>query len=170
MLKEFREERGRYIFRREDQPSWIQTWAKPLGNRLSSKWIDWMTHSSGRCSSSPGGLRLHLLPRAQISCALPDPSIAVILTRCRRRLRTAAKGSIRVAGRVLLDTNVVIAFFADDKTVRERVTQTHFVLSSIVLGELYYGARKSEQSVPDWWVCCIAGSPGLRRRDGPILR
>jgi hypothetical protein len=44
-----------------------------------------------------------------------------------------------VAGRVLLDTSVVIAFFADDKTIRERVTQTHFVLSSTVLGELYYG-------------------------------
>jgi tRNA(fMet)-specific endonuclease VapC len=47
---------------------------------------------------------------------------------------------------VLLDTNVVIAFFADDKAIRERVTQTHFVLSSTVLGELYYGARKSDRA------------------------
>jgi tRNA(fMet)-specific endonuclease VapC len=47
---------------------------------------------------------------------------------------------------VLLDTNVVIAFFADDKTIRERVTQTRFVLSSTVLGELYYGARKSDRA------------------------
>lgn len=44
-----------------------------------------------------------------------------------------------MAGRVLLDTNVVIAFFAEEKTIGERVIQTDFVLSSTVLGELYYG-------------------------------
>ena len=48
-----------------------------------------------------------------------------------------------MAGRVLLDTNVVIAFFGAEKAVTARVTQTDFVLSSTVLGELYYGARKS---------------------------
>lgn len=46
-------------------------------------------------------------------------------------------------GRVLLDTNIVIAFIAAEKPVRQRVTETDIVVSSTVLGELYYGARKS---------------------------
>ena len=48
-----------------------------------------------------------------------------------------------MAGRVLLDTNVVIALFAADTAVRAYASQTDIVLSSTVLGELYYGARKS---------------------------
>jgi tRNA(fMet)-specific endonuclease VapC len=48
-----------------------------------------------------------------------------------------------VAGRVLLDTNVVIALFAADRAVRAHASQTDIFLSSTVLGELYYGARKS---------------------------
>ena len=46
-------------------------------------------------------------------------------------------------GRVLLDTNVVIALFASEKAVIERVAQSQILVSSTVLGELYYGARKS---------------------------
>lgn len=53
------------------------------------------------------------------------------------------KRSTRMPGRVLLDTNVVIALFASEKAVIERVAQTQVLASSTVLGELYYGAMKS---------------------------
>ena len=47
-------------------------------------------------------------------------------------------------GSCLLDTNIVIAFFAQDKAVLDRLTDTDMMyLPSIVVGELYYGARKS---------------------------
>ncbi len=46
-------------------------------------------------------------------------------------------------GRVLLDTSVIIAFFSGEKAVSQRFTETEVLVSSTVLGELYYGARKS---------------------------
>ena len=50
-------------------------------------------------------------------------------------------------GRVLLDTNIVIALFAGEERVRDRVAQAQEVfLPSTVLGELYYGARKSSHA------------------------
>jgi tRNA(fMet)-specific endonuclease VapC len=50
-------------------------------------------------------------------------------------------------GRILLDTNIVIALFAGEKPVRERLAECPEVfLPSTVLGELYYGARKSKQA------------------------
>ncbi len=48
-----------------------------------------------------------------------------------------------MAGRVLLDTNVIIAFFSGEKAVSQRFTDAEVLVSSTVLGELYYGARKS---------------------------
>jgi tRNA(fMet)-specific endonuclease VapC len=49
-----------------------------------------------------------------------------------------------MSGRYLLDTNIVIALFADESAVKERLGEAEEVfVSSIVLGELYYGARKS---------------------------
>jgi tRNA(fMet)-specific endonuclease VapC len=49
-----------------------------------------------------------------------------------------------MSGRVLLDTNIVIALFAGEAAVEKRLIQTDTVfLPSIVLGELYFGARKS---------------------------
>jgi tRNA(fMet)-specific endonuclease VapC len=47
-------------------------------------------------------------------------------------------------GRYLLDTNVVIAIFANETALRHQLAEAGevFVLS-IVLGELYYGAQKS---------------------------
>lgn len=49
-------------------------------------------------------------------------------------------------GRYLLDTNIVIAIFADEEAVLARVDSAEDVfVGSIVLGELYYGARKSER-------------------------
>ena len=47
-------------------------------------------------------------------------------------------------GRYLLDTNIVIALFAQEELIQERLRQASEVfLSSIVLGELYYGAERS---------------------------
>ena len=48
------------------------------------------------------------------------------------------------SGRFLLDTNIVIALLAEDPAVKQRVAESAEVFAStIVLGELYYGARKS---------------------------
>lgn len=50
--------------------------------------------------------------------------------------------------RFLLDTNIVIALFAQEATVLERLNQALEVfIPSIVLGELYYGAEKSANAV-----------------------
>ena len=46
-------------------------------------------------------------------------------------------------GRVLLDTNVIIAFFSGEKAVSQQFMDAEVFVSSTVLGELYYGARKS---------------------------
>jgi tRNA(fMet)-specific endonuclease VapC len=54
-------------------------------------------------------------------------------------------------GRILLDTNIVIAVFAGEKPVRERLAECPVVfLPSTVLGELYYGARKSSQATANF--------------------
>lgn len=47
-------------------------------------------------------------------------------------------------GRVLLDTNIVIALLAAEPTVVDQVAAAEAVyLPAIALGELYYGARQS---------------------------
>lgn len=46
-------------------------------------------------------------------------------------------------GRVLLDTNVVIALFSGEKSVSQQFTATEVYVSATVLGGLYFGARKS---------------------------
>src|SRR5437870_9327528 len=49
-----------------------------------------------------------------------------------------------MTGKYLLDTNIVIAIFAGVTDVLERLAESNEVfLPTIVLGELYYGARKS---------------------------
>jgi len=49
-----------------------------------------------------------------------------------------------MSGRYVLDTNIVIALFAQDATVLSQLAEAEEVsVSSVVLGELYYGARKS---------------------------
>jgi len=51
-----------------------------------------------------------------------------------------------MSGRYLLDTNIVIALFANDAAVHQQMADAAEVLiPSVVLGELYYGARKSGQ-------------------------
>ncbi len=49
-----------------------------------------------------------------------------------------------MSGRILIDTNIVIALFAGEAVVQQHLAEADEVLlSSIVLGELYYGAQKS---------------------------
>jgi tRNA(fMet)-specific endonuclease VapC len=49
-----------------------------------------------------------------------------------------------MAGKVLLDTNIVIAYLRDDEAITLKVHNTpEIFIPSIVIGELYYGAYKS---------------------------
>lgn len=49
-----------------------------------------------------------------------------------------------MSGRFLLDTNIVIALFADEETVKNNLAQANEVfIPSTAIGELFYGARKS---------------------------
>jgi tRNA(fMet)-specific endonuclease VapC len=53
-------------------------------------------------------------------------------------------------GDYLLDTNIVIALFNGEESVSERVEHNIIFLSTVVIGELYFGAltsSKSEQNV-----------------------
>ena len=50
-------------------------------------------------------------------------------------------------GRYLLDTNIIIALFADETAIKIRLAEIEEIfVPSIVLGELYYGARKSSRA------------------------
>ena len=49
-----------------------------------------------------------------------------------------------MSGRYLLDTNIIIGLLARDAAILAHLSQADAILlPSIVLGELYYGARKS---------------------------
>jgi tRNA(fMet)-specific endonuclease VapC len=49
-----------------------------------------------------------------------------------------------MSGRYLLDTNIIIALFASDAAVKTHLAETDEVfISSIAIGELCFGARKS---------------------------
>jgi tRNA(fMet)-specific endonuclease VapC len=49
-----------------------------------------------------------------------------------------------MSGRYLLDTNIIIALFADETVIKNNLAQANEVfIASITIGELYYGARKS---------------------------
>lgn len=51
-----------------------------------------------------------------------------------------------MSGRYLLDTNIIIALFADDASVRENIEKAGEVFaSSIAIGELCFGALKSNR-------------------------
>ena len=59
-------------------------------------------------------------------------------------LRRVANGWTPMTGKVLLDTNIVVALFKDDPAVHQHLEQYPKVLTSaVVLGELYYGAQNS---------------------------
>lgn len=49
-----------------------------------------------------------------------------------------------MSGRYLLDTNIIIALFADEEAVKNNLAQANEVfIPSNAIGELYYGAIKS---------------------------
>lgn len=51
-----------------------------------------------------------------------------------------------MSGRFLLDSNIIIALFAQEQTVMEAARQAEEVfIPAIALGELYYGAQKSSR-------------------------
>lgn len=51
-----------------------------------------------------------------------------------------------MSGRYLLDTSILIALFADETNVKERLARADEVfVPSIAIGELYYGAWKSQR-------------------------
>ncbi len=52
-----------------------------------------------------------------------------------------------MAGRYLLDTSILIALLADDTAVKGKLAQAQEVfVPSIAIGELYYGAWKSQRA------------------------
>jgi len=51
-----------------------------------------------------------------------------------------------MSGRYLLDTSDLIAWFADERAVKEKLAQASEVfIPSIAVGDLYYGAWKSQR-------------------------
>ena len=50
--------------------------------------------------------------------------------------------------RYLLDTNIIVAYFKQETTVVQKIVSSpRVILSTVVLGELYFGARKSGRVV-----------------------
>ena len=50
------------------------------------------------------------------------------------------------SGSVVLDTNLAVKFLASDRQIQKRVAETdRVIISTIVLGELFYGARRSDR-------------------------
>jgi tRNA(fMet)-specific endonuclease VapC len=53
---------------------------------------------------------------------------------------------MRVTGKYLLDTNIVIALFNEEQGAKDQFARSSGVCtSSIVIGELYFGAQKSSR-------------------------
>lgn len=51
-----------------------------------------------------------------------------------------------MSGKYLLDTNIIIALFASDTAVKDNLAKADEVfVPSLAVGELYFGARKSER-------------------------
>ncbi len=58
-----------------------------------------------------------------------------------------AKKLILMSGRFILDTNIVIAIFSGETSIKEHLLKVDEVfISSTVLGELFFGAFKSKRS------------------------
>ncbi len=69
-----------------------------------------------------------------------------------------------MSGRYLLDTNIIIALFANEAVVKDSLAKADEVFaSSIAVGELYFGARKSErakENLARWYLVATKGSQG----------
>ena len=56
------------------------------------------------------------------------------------------KSLIITNGKYLLDTNIIIALFADEANIKAHLAKAEEVfIPSIAVGELYYGANKSQR-------------------------
>jgi len=63
-------------------------------------------------------------------------------------------------GRFLLDTNIVIALFAGDADVAASLVAAEEVfIPAVVIGELFYGARKSGR--PDFFLIIHSTTPSF---------
>jgi len=63
-------------------------------------------------------------------------------------LRRTVGRLIRQNGSYLLDTNIIIGLFNRDEAIQEKMQNTDRVfLASSAIGELYYGAQKSEKPI-----------------------
>lgn len=52
-----------------------------------------------------------------------------------------------MSGKYLLDTNIVIALFADESAIKDNLSSAEEIfIPSIVVGELFYGAHKSARA------------------------
>lgn len=52
---------------------------------------------------------------------------------------------MNTAGSVLVDTNVVVAYFRGDKALPQTFAETAVCLPWVVLGELYFGAQRAQR-------------------------
>jgi tRNA(fMet)-specific endonuclease VapC len=53
-----------------------------------------------------------------------------------------------MSGRIILDTNIIISLFNGDNDIYEYIKQADEIfIPSIAIGELYYGAHKSLNSL-----------------------
>lgn len=56
------------------------------------------------------------------------------------------RGLIGMNGRILLDTNIIIALLNDEKWAKEKLKESKEVFTSVItIGELFYGAYKSKK-------------------------
>lgn len=71
-------------------------------------------------------------------------------------------------GRVLLDTNILIALLGEERAVAQHVRDAEAVyVPAIAIGELYYGARKSVRATENVErVAALAAASGARLRCG----
>jgi hypothetical protein len=79
-----------------------------------------------------------------------------------------------MAGKYLLDTNIIIALFEGENAVLKKLKRAKTVyLSSVVVGELFFGAFKSnraqEKRISNRGICGGQCRTGLRRCNGAVL-
>ncbi len=72
-----------------------------------------------------------------------------------------------MSGRFLLDTNIIIALFGEDASVKKQLAHADEVfISSTVLGELYFGAHKSKhvkkKSIKNRELCLMQRCSAMR--------
>ncbi len=83
--------------------------------------------------------------QAKICGILPGRFRLKMPDKCGRLSSRGVSRWTSVSGSYLLDTNIVIAFFSGEPAVIDKFDQAdEILLPSIVLGELIFGARKSQ--------------------------